>query len=121
MPPDIGPWRFVTGTDLTHSPHGEPALVERSFLISAEFVGLPIDGKGEAEHAQLAVFAALVLCEAPQLVAHVCDHGRETPARSVPVTKRQGPMSGGNVRFRGTADVCEQLSAARVVIDLNQT
>ena len=67
MPPDIGPWRFVTGTDLTHSPHGEPALVERSFLISAEFVGLPIDGKGEAEHAQLAVFAALELGEAPQV------------------------------------------------------
>ena len=99
---------------------GRPS-VERAFLISAEFVGLTIDGNGEAEHAQLAVFAALVLCEAPQLVAHVCDHGRETPARSVPVTKRQGPMSGGNVRFRGTADVCEQLSAARVVIDLNQT
>ena len=35
--------------------------------------------------------------------------------RSVPVTKRQGPMSGGNVRFRGTADVREQLaSVARV-------
>jgi hypothetical protein len=33
--------------------------------------------------------------------------------RSVPVTKRQGPMSGGNVHFRGTADVCEQLACRK--------
>src|SRR5260370_27037861 len=72
---------FPSDLDLTGWPHGGPALIERAFLIRAEFVGLTIGGKGETEHAELAIFAALELREAPQPVTHVCDHGSEPPAR----------------------------------------
>jgi hypothetical protein len=58
-----------------------PALIERQLLLAVEFVGLSI-GQGEAEYAQLAVFADFELREPAQPWAHACcDHGSEPPAR----------------------------------------